>query len=85
MTVMSEDIQKIAEGLSREQAKALCAIVDRGNDPWGRTAGDLGVSAIAMRMLCRKGLLIGGCDRPASYRFQDPASAVRAYLQGERS
>lgn len=77
---MTQDINAIVRGLTKAQATALCAIVDRGNNPYGWTATDIGASGAAMNALRAKGLLMSDYRTPAAYRFQGSAPAVRALL-----
>lgn len=80
----SDGAAGVAEKLTAAQKRALIAIVDLGNSPWGWSAADLCVSGAAMKALRSKGLLMGGIfgnDRATRYRFEPLGLSVRQYLE----
>lgn len=77
-------VAEVAKGLSPAMRLALAVLVDAGNDPYGRSASDLGISGSVLAALCARGLAMSGRvygGAITTYRFEQRALAVRAYLK----
>lgn len=82
---MSDEVPKIAGGLSEAQRRTIVKIVDLGSNPYGWSARDLGTSGRTMFDLWGAGLVIGGnvYGSARTYIISDIGLAVRAHLNGQ--